>query len=68
MGRSLSIRKGTGCSDLVCCSGNMAPCSPSSLSVKRNVQKMMGDSEGACTNLKITNFGIGKQKWVERRM
>lgn len=34
-----------------------------SLSAKRKVKKVMGDSGGACTNFKVTNFGIGKEKF-----
>lgn len=40
--RDPSIRKETDCSVLIWCSRNTAPCSPSSLSAKRNVQKVMG--------------------------
>lgn len=68
MGKSPSIREETDCSVLVCRSCNTLPCSPSSLSVRRNVQKMMEDSGDAYIAFKITNFGIGKQNWVERRM
>lgn len=60
--------KGADHSVLVWYSRHVAPCSPSSLSAKKNVQKMMGNSGNASTNFKGTNFGIQKLNWVESRM